>query len=160
MEWPQKATDIICDSRTADGIANSTIKHQCLCAMNRRYFWIIDQVQNLSVCVQWAPGLENLVDYFAKHHIAAHHTQSNPTTKICHSLHMSCPMQLCHETCKGVLNLPIPVTSLKPHLLKSVPCGRCNHHVAAAQQRQPCRKHKNPTLTMSTNQTNRSSSLF
>ena len=42
MGWPQKATDIICNNTTADGIANSMIKHQHSWAMNMRYFWIID----------------------------------------------------------------------------------------------------------------------
>ena len=73
MEWPQNATDIICDTATADGITNSTIKHQCSWAMKMRYFWIIDQVQNLTVWVCWALGLKNLANYYTKHHIVAHH---------------------------------------------------------------------------------------
>ena len=73
MGWSEKAIDIICDNTTADGIANSIIKCQHSHAMYIRYFWIIDQVQNLSVHVCWAPELENLADYFTKHHIAAHH---------------------------------------------------------------------------------------
>ena len=78
MGWLQKATDIICDNTTDDGIANSTIKFQCSYAINMRYFWIIDQVQNLSVHICWAPGLENLTDYFTRHHIAAHHICIQP----------------------------------------------------------------------------------
>ena len=73
MGWPQTDTDIICDNTIVDEIANSTIK--CPWAMNMRYFWIIDQVQNLSVCTCWASGLENLADYFTKHHIEAHQIQ-------------------------------------------------------------------------------------
>ena len=72
MGWHQTATSIICDNTTA-GIANSTVKCQCPCAMNIRYFGIIDQVQNLFVHICWAPGLKKHADYFTKHHIAAHH---------------------------------------------------------------------------------------
>ena len=61
MGWPQTAVDIICDNTTADGIANATTKHQCSHPMNMRYFWKIDQVQNLSVHIHWAPGLETML---------------------------------------------------------------------------------------------------
>ena len=89
MEWPQTATDIICDNTTTDGITNSTMKHQCSWTINMRYFWIIDQVQNLTAHVCWAPGLENLADYFIKHHIEVHHIQVWPYhLHMPHSLHV------------------------------------------------------------------------
>ena len=42
MGWPQTATDIICYNTIANGIVNSTMKHHHSCAMNMKYFWIID----------------------------------------------------------------------------------------------------------------------
>ena len=78
MGWPQPPTELICDNTTVDGIANSTIKRQRSRAMNMRYFWIIDQVDGGHLKVRWAPGLENLADYFTKHHPAQHHRKVRP----------------------------------------------------------------------------------
>jgi hypothetical protein len=41
--------------------------------MEMRYFWVVDQVTNQHVRVQWYPGLENLGDYVTKHHGPKHH---------------------------------------------------------------------------------------
>ena len=46
--------------------------------MNKNFFWIIDQVDLLNFRVVWAPGLENLADYFTKHHTAKHHIKVCP----------------------------------------------------------------------------------
>ena len=78
MGWPQPPTELICDSRTVGDIANSTIKRQRSRAMNMRYFWIIDQVDGGHLKVHWAPGLENLADYFTTHHNAQHHKKVRP----------------------------------------------------------------------------------
>ena len=43
-----------------------------------RYFWVIYQVDMKHFIVKWAPGLQNLADYFTKHHTAAHHLKVRP----------------------------------------------------------------------------------
>ena len=73
MGHPQPPTPIHCDNKTAVGIANSTVKRQRSRAMEMRYFWVVDQVQNKTVRIIWHPGAENLGDYVTKHHSAAHH---------------------------------------------------------------------------------------
>ena len=78
MGWPQPATVIYVDNSTVYGIANSTIKQQRSRAMNKNFFWIIDQVDLKNFRVVWAPGLENLADYFTKHHTAKHHLKVRP----------------------------------------------------------------------------------
>ena len=78
MGWPQPATVINVDNSTVYGIANSTIKRQRSRAMNKNFFWIIDQVDLKNFCVVWAPGLKNLADYFTKHHTAKHHMKVRP----------------------------------------------------------------------------------
>jgi hypothetical protein len=73
MGHPQPATPIHCDNKTAVGIANSTVKRQRSRAMEMRYFWVVDQVNNQQIRVLWHPGAENLGDYVTKHHPALHH---------------------------------------------------------------------------------------
>ena len=41
--------------------------------MNGQYFWLIDQVNLNTYQIKWAPGLENMADYFTKHFTAAHY---------------------------------------------------------------------------------------
>ena len=79
MGWPQRqATPIYVDNSTAHGIANNTIKRQRSRAMHMRYFWVVDQVSQQVFKVLWAPGIQNLADYFTKHHMAAHHKKVRP----------------------------------------------------------------------------------
>ena len=78
MGHPQPKTPLHCDNSTAIGIANKSIKKQCSCSMNMRYFWILDQIQQGNFDVIWRPGQENLGDYPTKHHTAAHHQHVRP----------------------------------------------------------------------------------
>eukprot|EP00957_Ditylum_brightwellii_P040721 3082356-Ditylum_brightwellii.AAC.1 len=73
MGHPQPPTPLHYDNSTAVGIANKTMKRQKSKAMNMRYFWILDQIQQGNFNVIWCPGQENLADYPTKHHPAAHH---------------------------------------------------------------------------------------
>ena len=49
-------------------IANNTVKRQQSRAMDMRYFWLVDQVDQRTFHVVWMPGLEKLGDYHTKHH--------------------------------------------------------------------------------------------
>ena len=46
--------------------------------MNMRYFWVIDQVLEKLFQIRWAPGLQNLANYFTKHHPPWHHHKVCP----------------------------------------------------------------------------------
>ena len=46
--------------------------------MNGQYFWLIDQVNLNTYRIKWAPGLENMADYFTKHFAVAHHRDVLP----------------------------------------------------------------------------------
>ena len=46
--------------------------------MNGQYSWLIDQVNFNIYRILWAPGLENMADYFTKHFAAAHHRSVRP----------------------------------------------------------------------------------
>jgi hypothetical protein len=73
MGHPQHATPIKTDNSTASGIANNTMKQRKSKAMDMRFYWIRDRVQQKHFIVYWRPGTENLADYFTKHHPTAHH---------------------------------------------------------------------------------------
>jgi hypothetical protein len=75
MGYPQPPTPVQTDNSTACGIANDNIKQQRLRAINMRFFWICDRVQQNQFNIYWAPGKRNLADYYTKHHSAAHHQQ-------------------------------------------------------------------------------------
>eukprot|EP00804_Cyclotella_cryptica_P028183 CCRYP_011053-RC/>CCRYP_011053-RC protein AED:0.33 eAED:0.33 QI:0/0/0/1/0/0/2/0/415 len=75
---PQPPTPIHCDNSTAAGIANNTKKRQCSRSMEMRYFWIADQVAHKKFSVHWHPGLENMGDYYTKHHPTSHHQRVRP----------------------------------------------------------------------------------
>ena len=66
------------------GIANNPTKKQQSRTMNMCYFWVVDQANLNNVCMIWAPGLDNLADYFIKHHLASHHKTFRP-------YYFSCP---------------------------------------------------------------------
>ncbi|KAL7483088.1 hypothetical protein ACHAW6_013638 [Cyclotella cf. meneghiniana] len=75
---PQPTTPIHCDNSTATGIANNTVKRQRSRSMEMRYFWIADQVARKQFSVHWHPGLENMGDYYTKHHPPSHHQRVRP----------------------------------------------------------------------------------
>ena len=78
MGYKQVPTTIFVDNNTTSGICNSTIKRQRSRAMNNQYFWLIDQVNFNTYQIKWAPGLENMADYFTNVFAAAHHSDVRP----------------------------------------------------------------------------------
>jgi hypothetical protein len=67
------ATPIQTDNACASGIANKTIKQQRSKAIDMRFYWVKDRVEQKQLIIYWRPGLTNLADYFSKHHSPAHH---------------------------------------------------------------------------------------
>ena len=78
MGFKQGPTTIFVGNNNMSGICNNTIKRQNSRSMNGQYFWLIDQVNLNTYLIVWAPGLENLADYFTKHFSAAHHRAVRP----------------------------------------------------------------------------------
>lgn len=70
---PQGATEIVTENSTASKIINDTCKQLRSKAIDMRYYWIRDRVGQKQFKVIWRPGIENLADYFTKHHSPAHH---------------------------------------------------------------------------------------
>ena len=74
MGHPQvEPTPMQTDNSTAYKIANNSCKQQKSKAMDMRFYWIRDRVQQKQFNVYWKPGKENYGDYFTKHHAPIHH---------------------------------------------------------------------------------------
>jgi hypothetical protein len=75
---PQPPIPIHNDNTTTAGIANNTIKRQRSCAMEMRYFWLLDAEAQQLFQFYYQPGQENLGDYPSKHHSANIHQHVRP----------------------------------------------------------------------------------
>ena len=79
LGYPQKTTNIMCDNSCAVGIVNATVKQKRSKAIDMRYHWIRDQVQQGKLTVTWAEGATNLADYFTKAHPVHHYVTMRRT---------------------------------------------------------------------------------
>jgi hypothetical protein len=74
LGYPQDTTEIIADNTTACGIVNRQTKIRRSKAIDMRYHWIRDRVDQGHFKVIWQPGGSNIADYFTKTHPAKHYT--------------------------------------------------------------------------------------
>lgn len=72
----QPPTPLQTDNNCANGIINGTVKQKRSKAIDMRFYWLCDRVEQQQFQVKWAPGITNLGDYFTKHHPATHHQSS------------------------------------------------------------------------------------
>ena len=72
---PQAATPIQTDNACAAGIVNNTVKQRRSKAIDMRFYWVRDRVENGEFLVYWRRGADNDADYFTKHHSPSHHRQ-------------------------------------------------------------------------------------
>jgi Reverse transcriptase (RNA-dependent DNA polymerase) len=75
---PQPPTPIQTDNSTADGILNSTVKQKRSKAIDMRFYWLRDRIEQKQFQVHWQPGSLNFADYFTKHHPPKHHQNIRP----------------------------------------------------------------------------------
>ena len=78
LDHPQPPTPIQTDNSTADGIINVTIKQKQSKAINKQFYWLQDRVEQGEFRVFWAPGKDNLADYYTKYHSPATHRRLRP----------------------------------------------------------------------------------
>ena len=79
MGHTQPSTPIQTDNSTACGVVNSNIQPRRTKAMDMRFHWLRDREAQSQFRFYWAPGKDNLGDYWTKHHCAAHHIDKRPT---------------------------------------------------------------------------------
>ena len=70
---PQPPTPVLVDNSTAVGLANNTVTQRRSRAIDMRFYWVRDRVNQQQYHVYWAPAHHNLADYFTKHHTPSHH---------------------------------------------------------------------------------------
>jgi hypothetical protein len=79
LGWPQPTTPIQVDNSCAAGIINDTVKQRRSKAIDMRFYWVRDPVNQGQFRVHWRPGHENLADYFTKHFPPKHHREMRST---------------------------------------------------------------------------------
>jgi hypothetical protein len=78
MGHPQEATPIETDNTTAHGILNGTVQQNRSRAMDMRFYWVQDRINQDQFRLLWVPGAANYGDYYTKHHSPTHHKLSRP----------------------------------------------------------------------------------
>jgi hypothetical protein len=78
MGQNQDATELNNGNTTADDIINNTVQQKRSKAMDMKFYWVKDRVEQDQFNVGWAPGDTNMGDYFTKHHSPAHHKCMRP----------------------------------------------------------------------------------
>jgi hypothetical protein len=69
----QPPTPMETDNTTATGYSNGKIEQKRTKAMDMRFYWIKDRVQQGQFHVYWGPDFQNLADYFTKRNSPVHH---------------------------------------------------------------------------------------
>jgi hypothetical protein len=120
MGHNQDATDLTTDNTTADGIINNIVQQKRSKAMDMRFYWIKDRVEQKQFNVGWAPGNTNLGDYFTKHHSPAHHKRIGP-----YYLHGKHSPMIRHGTRLAILRgcVDIPPSSQPDRALSTLTYG-------------------------------------
>ena len=75
---PQIATNMRYDNTTAGNLANRTAKVKRSKAIDMRFHWIQDRVQQGHFKLNWAPGTHNLADFPSKAHPIHHFEAMRP----------------------------------------------------------------------------------
>ncbi len=73
MGHQQPRTPIQTNNTMAEGVINNKIQLRRTKATDMRFHWLPDQEAQGQFKFYWQPGQTNLVDYFRKHHLPAHH---------------------------------------------------------------------------------------
>ena len=66
------------DSTTASGITNGTVRQQRSKAIDMRFYWLKDRVEQGQFKIFWEPGGENWAGYFTKRHPPSRHAKARP----------------------------------------------------------------------------------
>jgi hypothetical protein len=73
MGHPQPRTPIQTNNTTVEGVIDNKIQPNQTKAMDISFHWLRNQEAQGQLRIYWHPGKSNLVDYFTKHHLPAHH---------------------------------------------------------------------------------------
>ena len=73
LRHPQPPTPVLVGNSTAVSLANDTFTQRRSCAIDMRFYWVRNRIDQNQFHVYWAPAQLNLADYFTKHHTPSHH---------------------------------------------------------------------------------------
>ena len=73
MGHPQHLTPVQTDNTTALGVIKNSIALRRTKAMDKRFHWLRDRIQQRQFWHYWMPGPHNKGDYVTKHHVTIHH---------------------------------------------------------------------------------------
>jgi hypothetical protein len=59
LGWPQPTTPIQVNNSCAAGIISDTVKQRCYKAIDMRFYWVRDRVNQGQFRAHWRPGHEN-----------------------------------------------------------------------------------------------------
>lgn len=96
---PQPPAPMKTDNTAANGVISGTAKQQRSKAIDMRFHWLKDRVEQGQFKICWEPGDESWADCFAKHHPPTHRRKARPA----HLKEQSSPgdLQGCLELIKG-----------------------------------------------------------
>ena len=78
MQTGKQSIPIKTDNAAANEIINNTMEQKRSKAMDMRFHWLRDRVNQNQFYIFWDAGKHNLGDYYSKHHPAAYHKQMRP----------------------------------------------------------------------------------
>ena len=78
MGHKQPRTPMQTDNTTAEGVINNKIQPKRTKAMDMRFHWLRDRVNQKQFRTYWRAGSTNLADYVTKHHAPIHHQTTRP----------------------------------------------------------------------------------
>ena len=70
--FPQALIPIKIDKSAAESIVTSTVRQKNSKAMGMRYYWMKYRLKQKYLFVYWKPRIQNMEDYFTKHHPPHH----------------------------------------------------------------------------------------
>jgi hypothetical protein len=71
----QAPTPIQTHNLISSGILNNKLNQKRSQTMDMRFYWVRDRIEQKQYIIYWEPGIENLVDYFTKHHSTTLHKE-------------------------------------------------------------------------------------
>ena len=90
MGHTQPATLLWTDNSTANGIINNTMKQKRSKAIDIRFYWLRDRVNQGQFWVFWDSGRYNKGDFYTKHHPPSYHRKMQPVHTYVEGISLDC----------------------------------------------------------------------
>ena len=78
LNHPQPPTPVQVNNTTAVSFANKELKQKRSKAIDMRFYWLQDRVEQKQFHIYWHPGYENYADYYTKHFSTKDYVSKRP----------------------------------------------------------------------------------